>query len=585
MSPVRPEPQLIEYAYTHARTEATTGYFSCEPPKSLSLEAALQRLEAAPLDDFLHLHCLRALSAKKPEELHSLAAACYDPAADAFTRPALAALLAECAILLPHCREVCAAFPPDATARLAPASPAVYLRAAQLPDVTAVAAWNELFQANICEHHPLPRPEEAETPLLFEPGELAATAQELQARSGILARLHAALLPEAGPAWQRPPPQETFLRALDALMEAGLLAGPEMRHEASLSPIALLRAWQVDLTVRSGCLHYNLRGQATAYGRGLSLAQARASYAMEIVERASAYVSVGQGGLSPHGEIPDRLKPLPLLKARYSELQKAGRPALDPNRLPLEAPYADAPLHWLQARAADGAATLVPAQAVFLFCNLDEPALFLAGGSTGLAAGNTLEEAKVAALTEILERDAEATTPFCRSRCFRLTSRDPRLQALLDDYAARGIRVQFQDITTELGLPAYQCFVRSPEGGVARATGAHLSGPRAALAALTETPWPYPHGGPSGPGLEGLPERVLEDLPEYGLPSPADNCRLLEALLGAHGKAPLYVELTRADLGLPVVRALVPDLALTAEWDRFSRPGRRLFARYWAMFA
>lgn len=581
MSSVRSEPQLIEYVYTHVQTQATTGYFSCEPPRSLSLEAALERLEATPLDDFLHQHCLRVLSAKKPEDLRSLAAACYDPGADAFTRPVLAALLAECAILLPHCRHVCAALPPDAAARLAHFSPAVYLRAAQLPDAAAAAAWSELFQANICEHHPLPRPEEADAPLLFGTEELAATALELKTRSAILPRLHAALKAEAGPEWLRPPAQETFLRAVDALMEAGLIAGPEMRHEASLSPVALLRAWHVDVTVRNGLLHYNLRGEATAYGRGLSLAQARASYAMEIVERASAYVSVGQGGgLSPHGEILNRLKPLPLLKARYSELHKAGRPALDPNRLPLEAPYADAPLHWLATSAAHGSATLVPAQAVFLFCNLDESALFLAGGSTGLAAGNTLEEAKVAALTEILERDAEATTPFCRSRCFRLKSRDPRLQALLDDYVARGVRVHFQDIATEVGVPAYQCFVRSPEGAVARATGAHLSGARAALAALTETPWPYPHGRPSGPGLEGLPERVLEDLPDYSLPSPADNCRLLEAVLTAYGKTPLYVELTRADLKLPVVRALVPDLELTAEWDRFSRPGVRLFARY-----
>lgn len=254
-------------------------------------------------------------------------------------------------------------------------------------------------------------------------------------------------------------------------MEADLIVGPEMRHEASLSPIALLRAWRVDVGVSSGRQQYSLRGEATAYGRGLSLAQARASYAMEIVERASAYVSVGEGsGVSSHGEILNRLKPLPLLKARYSELQASGRAALDPNLLPLEAPYADAPLYWLPAGAADGAAALVPAQAVLLFCNLDEPALFLAGGSTGLASGNTLEEAKVAALTEIVERDAEATTPFCRSRCFRLKSRDPRLQALLDDYAARGIGVLFQDIATELGVPAYQCFVRSQNGTVARAT-------------------------------------------------------------------------------------------------------------------
>lgn len=132
MSSVRSDPPLIEYAYRHVTTKATTGYFSCEPPESLALEAALELLEGSPLDDFLHLHCLRALSAKKPEALRSLAAACYDPAADAFTRPALAALLAECAILLPRCREVCGIFPADAAARLAPVSPAVYLRAAPI---------------------------------------------------------------------------------------------------------------------------------------------------------------------------------------------------------------------------------------------------------------------------------------------------------------------------------------------------------------------------------------------------------------------------------------------------------------------
>ena len=113
---------------------------------------------------------------------------------------------------------------------------------------------------------------------------------------------------------------------------------------------------------------------------------------------------------------------------------------------------------------------------------------------------------------------------------------------------------------------------------------------RAALAALTETPWPYvwarpaPFGKASGPGLAGLPERVLEDLPDCSLPSVEANLRLLESVLAGHGKSPLYVDLTRADLNLPVVRVLIPGLELTAEWDRFSRPSLRLFARYAAMY-
>ena len=131
-SPVTPSP--IDYTYTHAETLATTGYFSCEPPSSLSLEAALERLEATPLDDFLHQHLLRVLSKKSPGELRSLAATCYDAAADVFIRPTLAGLLLECALLLPACREVCNGFPADAAARLAPASPTVYLRAALQSD-------------------------------------------------------------------------------------------------------------------------------------------------------------------------------------------------------------------------------------------------------------------------------------------------------------------------------------------------------------------------------------------------------------------------------------------------------------------
>ena len=49
-------PEGIAYAYTHETTQATTGYFSCQPPASLTLPQALARLEATPFDDFLIQH-------------------------------------------------------------------------------------------------------------------------------------------------------------------------------------------------------------------------------------------------------------------------------------------------------------------------------------------------------------------------------------------------------------------------------------------------------------------------------------------------------------------------------------------------
>ena len=66
-------PEGIAYAYTHETTQATTGYFSCQPPASLTLPQALARLEATPFDDFLRQHCLRQLSRRSPEEIKNLA--------------------------------------------------------------------------------------------------------------------------------------------------------------------------------------------------------------------------------------------------------------------------------------------------------------------------------------------------------------------------------------------------------------------------------------------------------------------------------------------------------------------------------
>lgn len=574
----------MDYRYTLTETLATTGYFACEPPEDLTLDAALAALEEAPLDTFLHQHCLRALVKLGPDQLSAYAASAYDATADTFPRPALGSLLCECALLAPHLAHALASLPTDASQRLCVQTPLIYLRGSLLPDHADAAWWSDTFRENICEHHALPHSStwEHEPPHAREAIDKAI--RQIQANADALREAHTAL---AGRNWEADnpvPPQEVALNALDALMEAGVVIGQEMRHESSLSPIALLRSWVVDLGVTNGRQSHTLRGETRAWGRGFSLAQARASCSMEIVERASTYVSVEVcDGTS---RITNRKTDMPLVRASYAELLAQGRDALNPNVFPTEAPFApDAPLHWLTAHDPQGKAVLVPAQAVFLFCNLDEEDLFLAGGSTGLAAGTSIEQAKVAALCEIMERDAEATTPFHRRQCFTIRSRDERLQSLLDDYAARGIAVQFQALTTEFGLPVYQCFVTSRDGHVARATAGKLSGPAAAIAALTETPWPYslvqpaPFGTPSGPGLSGLPWRYLEDLPDYSLPCHAANLQLLETMLAAHGRTPLYVELTRADMDIPVVRAIIPGLELTAEWDSFSRPSARLFAR------
>ena len=69
-------------------------------------------------------------------------------------------------------------------------------------------------------------------------------------------------------------------------------------------------------------------------------------------------------------------------------------------------------------------------------------------------------------------------------------------------------------------------------------------------------------------------------LPNYSLGSAARDLQLLEKLLVANGYQPIYVNLTREDLDIPVVKAIVPGLEMFAEFDEFSALSLRQFAHY-----
>ncbi len=562
----------LKYIYKHSSTEATTGYFSCEPDPALDIEQGLKILAKSPLDDFLHQYILRKLMSMTYEDITNRLTSLINeqgPIAQVLT-----SLLLECAMLRPSLAKLGDMFSDEDYTKALSYTPLPHLAWQCLEQKDLQRAWSKVFADNILRHHKLPHPEELSEDGLSPLYSSAPKLKHIDIKN--IFSLHQA---KEGSTWSRPPAQQTAQQALTILVENDILDGMEMRHEASLSPIALLRNWKVRLSVEQGRHSFNVEGQGTTYGRGLSLADARASYAMEMIERASAYASVKDD------QVLGLTRPTPLFKASYPDLVKQQTPALDPNQLPLEVPYTDAKLYWMEAEEAYTKQTiLVPIQAVYLFCNLDEPSIFMNPGSTGLATGNTLAEAKLAALTEIIERDAEATMPYTRNHCFILRSKDERMQALLDDYAARGINVQFLDLTTEFGIPCYQAFVMDTRGEVIRATGANLNGARAAISALTEVPYPYPHGPTSGPALAGLEERFLEDLPDYTLKSPTQNLALLEDVLIQHGHRPLYVEITQEGLEFPVLRAIVPGLELGAEFDDFSRISTRLYGNYLRLF-
>ena len=240
---------------------------------------------------------------------------------------------------------------------------------------------------------------------------------------------------------RRWPLEKTIAHAMARLSILDIFEGSEMRHQSSLSRYALLRKWRFHHMVKSGKLKYTLSSTQTSYGRGLSLEAARASCLMEVAERCSAFVGVAENS------IVGTRRPHPVVHGSLSTLEGSGYPLLDPNGLGLEVPYRDEPLYWMEGErsTAEGTEPIwVPVQCVYLFSNLDERSLFSGLGSTGLASGNTLAEARLSAVYEVLERDSEAVNPYHPSRCFRIYSKDTRMSALFEDYRARGIHLRIR---------------------------------------------------------------------------------------------------------------------------------------------
>lgn len=543
------------YRIERIRTASSTGFFACVPADEAGFDTFLTALRARPMDDFLHLHLLRALAQWDRERL----ACALDVTPD--DDPVFQALLLEAASTYESFAGLADRIPPLRRQALAAHTPLIDLRAARLSDQDRHRAWIDLLAANIFQHAPLPRtlpqsPDLPSGPQKTKRVTFETLFRKFKGKPGKDPRSDPHALAATG------------RLALERLENAGIALGTEMRHEASLSPIALLRSWQLAVSVDQGRHRFRLEGEQTAYGRGIGLEAARAALAMEMVERVSAYAVVENERLVGLKHAP------PLEQAPFQELCRREVRALNPEALSLEVPYQNQALVWMPGVEATGDGDLaarIPVQCVFLFANFDEPALFSALGSTGLAAGNTMAEARLGALLEIIERHCDAVTPFDSRGCFTLGANDRFLASLLADYRARGIHLQFQDIGRRFGLPCYRAFVIAPDGSVVRGTGAHLRGARAAVAAMTETPYPYPGGPPSRPGLQGLPVRRAERLPALSSGSAATDLKRVESLIRANGFRIFYADLTRSDLDLPVVRAVVPGLEILADFDRYSR--------------
>lgn len=568
----------IGYTLTKETTRQQTGFFVVAPDDGdLTLGAALKLLGQRPMDSFLHQYVVTRLAGMTPDETRQLPHTGY--AAD---HPVRRALEAEYLLLTRGRDHLGKLFSPDALHELSRHTPLIYLRSVLEPDQPLHGQWTTFFRENIRQHKPLLPPDKTGLPPLALGTPSPEPAVTIAAMAGSFSKC-------TSPSSNQIPPGRTADVAAERLEQAGVELGPLMRHEASLSPIGLLRTWRMETRVDNGRNQYTLGGEQTAYGRGLSLDSARASLMMEIVERCSAFASVSASGLKNYQN------DYPLRRASFSELIRensgdivsGAADVLDPATLALEVPYRNQPLHWVLGEAPvprpEGNTTRpvwIPAQCLLLFCNLDEPDLFSGLGSTGLAAGNTSAQARVAALMEIIERHQAATVPYDPATCFRLLANDPQLADLLEAYRRAGIDLWFQDITPPSGIPCCRCFVVEKNGEIHTSAAAHLDARRAIVSAITENTCPFPIAPPTQTAPQGLIMVGYENLPDYSTGDPAVDLALVETLLMKNNRRPCYVDLTRADIGLPVVKAMIPGMELLGDFDAYSRVHPDLYGNY-----
>ncbi|MCW3840369.1 TOMM precursor leader peptide-binding protein [Micromonospora yasonensis] len=224
----------------------------------------------------------------------------------------------------------------------------------------------------------------------------------------------------------------------------------------------------------------------------------------------------------------------------------------------------------------------------------------LRADSNGNAAGSCLSDAVLQGVLELIERDAVAIWWYNRLRVpgVDLASfGDPWIDELRRQYADLGRGVWALDLTSDLGVPvlaAVSC--RAGDGGrLLFGFGAHLDPAVALRRALTELNQGVPGLHDAGPEVFDDPDAAGwwrdatgENQP-YVLPDPGHRERTradfayqpgddivadvvqLTAWLAARGLDTLVLDQTRPDVGLPVVKVVVPGLRHI--WSRFA-PGR-----------
>jgi putative methanogenesis marker protein 1 len=315
-------------------------------------------------------------------------------------------------------------------------------------------------------------------------------------------------------------------------------------------------------------------GAVSVYnGKGATATEARVSAMMEGIERCSA-------------EAGDR----ELRVSRFSEIEEA---AVNPSELILpQRTDPDSRIAWVLGHdIMNDEEILVPANAVFHPFNR-ERSLFRTN-TNGLASGNEVEEAIFHGLSEVIERDAWALVEATRDTGPIIQNIDGGLAGdLMDKFARAEVAVHLKDITSDIGIPTCAAIsddlrLRDPTL-LTTGMGTHTNANVAVLRALTEAAQSrltQIHGAREDTKMADLRRQMgyertkrmnkhwfdtsrskaFSEIRSYDSDDFLDDIRyMLHRLEEAGLERAVVVDLTREELGVPVVRVIVPGLEMAA---------------------
>ncbi|WDE01604.1 YcaO-like family protein [Thalassomonas actiniarum] len=312
-------------------------------------------------------------------------------------------------------------------------------------------------------------------------------------------------------------------------------------------------------------------------GKGVSTTQSKVSALCETIER---YAALYQGDeplllsrqsqLSQRSYGPGQLVPYSELQYRYF----ADESHPDFSLKQAATPYLDSEIHWLPAWSlSQREQVYLPLTACFANLPFDDEQ-FGRWHSNGCAAGNTLEEAVLQGLFELIERDASAIWWYNQTKGaqFDLDKIPASNLQKLQDTLSVSHKFWVLDITTDIGVPVMVAIGQDLKTkGYSLGLGCHLQPELAAQRALTELCQLIPirdqNGAPFDFDAIAEGEYLHPDINRAAIPAFIQPCGDIKedienmvARLHALGYETLVVDYSRPHLPIKTAKVFVPGL-------------------------